>query len=262
MNITIQHPAKAEAFTTLFQNMKHFSEHINVQFTPEHMFIQTMDAARISILEIQLPKAWFCKYTCEQSVVLGIHSQILYKILATRDKDQSVQMYIDREDSDTLIVDMCSIPGKTKTSCFERHFQMPLMDIEMDCVHIPDMEYQVEMTLSASIFTTIIHQLRGFGDNLLIHCNENVNQWTSTTQECGSMSVEIKIDDLIEFSIEEDCDLSLEFALQYLQNVGLYGKISKNVTIKMHADYPLRLDFPLENGGHVTYFLAPKIKDD
>ena len=262
MNITIQQSAKAEVFTTLFQNMKHFSEHINVQFTPEHMYIQTMDSARISILEVKLPKKWFTTYTCEQSIVLGVPSQILYKILATRDKDQSIQIHVEDSNTDTLLVDMCSIPGKNKTGCFERHFVMPLMDIEMDCVQVPDLEYQVEMCLSATIFTTMIHQLRGFGDNLRIHCNEEQNQWTSTTQENGSMSVEVNIDDLHEFEIEENCDLTLEFALQYLQNVGAYSKISKNMTVKMHADYPLRLDFPLEDDGYIIYYLAPKINED
>ena len=76
------------------------------------------------------------------------------------------------------------------------------------------------------------------------------------------MSVEVNIDDLHEFAIEENCDLTLEFALQYLQNVGAYSKISKNVTVKMHADYPLRLDFPLEDDGYILYYLAPKINED
>jgi proliferating cell nuclear antigen PCNA len=154
--------------------------------------------------------------------------------------------------------------GTNGSSSFERHFETPLMDIETECVTIPEMEYQVEMSLSSTIFATIIHQLRGFGNNLEIRCNETVNRWTATTQESGSMSVDMKIDDLNEFAIEEACDLSLEFALQYLANVGSYSKICKNVHLKMHADFPLRLDYPLDTDtdANIKFYLAPKIRED
>lgn len=263
MNILIQNPAKIDIFTTLFQNMKNFSENINLQFTSEHLYVQTMDNARISILEFYLPNTWFCEYECVESVTLGIHSGILYKILAAREKDQSIRIQYKSDNTDKLFVHMFSTIEKNNSS-FERHFETPLMDIEMECVSIPEMDYQVEMSLSSTVFSTIIHQLRGFGDNLEIKCNETVNRWTATTQESGSMSVDMKIDDLHEFAIEEGCDLSLEFALQYLANIGSYSKICKNVHLKMHADFPLRLDYPLdtENNANIKYYLAPKISEE
>lgn len=262
MNILIQNPAKIDIFTILFQNMKHFSENINLQFTPEHLYVQTMDSARISILEFCLPNTWFCEYECVESITLGIHSGILYKILAAREKDQSIRIQYKPDNTDKLFVHMCSVD--TEKNSFERHFETPLMDIETDCVTIPEMDYQVEMSLSSTIFSTIIHQLRGFGDNLEIQCNETVNRWTATTQESGSMSVDMKIDDLNEFAIEEGCHLSLEFALQYLANIGSYSKICKNVHLKMHADFPLRLDYPLdtENNAYIKYYLAPKLSEE
>lgn len=268
MNILIQNPAKIDIFTTLFQNMKHFSENVNLQFTPEHLYVQTMDNARISILEFYLPKSWFCAYECGESVTLGIHSGTLYKILAAREKDQSIRIQYQSDNTDKLFVHMSSTQEKggnnSSSISFERHFETPLMDIETECVTIPDMEYQVEMSLPSVIFSTIIHQLRGFGDNLEIRCNETVNRWTATTQESGSMSVDMKIDDLNEFAIEEGCDLSLEFALQYLANIGSYSKICKNVHLKMHADFPLRLDYPLDSDSdaNIKYYLAPKIREE
>lgn len=265
MNILIQNPTKIDIFTTLFQNMKHFSENVNLQFTSEHLYVQTMDNARISILEFYLPNTWFCEYECVESITLGIHSGILYKILAAREKDQSIRIQYTSDNTDKLFVHMCSTVEKNSSnSSFERHFETPLMDIETECVTIPEMDYQVEMSLPSTTFSTIIHQLRGFGDNLEIKCNETVNRWTATTQESGSMSVEMKIDDLNEFAIEEGCDLSLEFALQYLANIGSYGKICKNVHLKMHADFPLRLDYPLdtESNANIKYYLAPKLSEE
>ena len=76
------------------------------------------------------------------------------------------------------------------------------------------------------------------------------------------MAVNVRMDDLTEFAIEEECNLDLTFGLQYLQNICNYGKITKQVQIKLHGDYPLRIDYPLDNDGFVKYFLAPKMNDE
>jgi proliferating cell nuclear antigen len=268
IDILIDNSAKVDAFTTLFQSLKSFSEHTNVQFDNERMYIQTMDSARISILEISLPTKWFCKYKCDQTVVLGINASVMYKILSSKDKNQSIRLQY-KSGEDKLNIHMCSQEGTTNAG-FDRYFEAPLMDIESEYMAIPEIEYQMEMSLPSSIFSTLIHQLRGFGESLDIHCNEDNIRFTANTQESGSMSVDIRMDDLIEFSIEEECQLDMSFGLQFLQPVCSYSKISKTVNVKIHSDYPIRIEYPLHlvgttpeiECGFIHFFLAPKIKDE
>lgn len=275
MNILIQNPAKIEVFANIFQNLKSISDQVNVQFDQEKMYIQTMDSARISILEILLPNAWFCTYKCDNAVpnttvvntakyTLGINTQIMYKILSARDKNQTINLQYN-PDTDIIHINMraideagAPIPG----AGFDKQFELPLIDLDTELLGIPDIEYQVEIALHSSVFSTLIHQLRGFGDSLEIHCDEETIRFTAKTQDSGSMAVNVRMDDLTEFAIEEECNLDLTFGLQYLQNICNYGKITKQVQIKLHCDYPLRIDYPLENDGFVKYFLAPKINDD
>jgi proliferating cell nuclear antigen len=274
VDLLLENSAKVEVFTVLFQSLKSFSENTNVQFDNERMYIQTMDSARISILEISLPAKWFCKYKCDQSVVLGINASVMYKILSSKDKNQSIQLQY-KSGEDKLNIHMCSLDkGQnatvTSTSGFDRYFEAPLMDIEAEYLNIPEIEYQMEMSLPSSIFSTMIHQLRGFGESLDIHCNEDNIRFTANTQENGSMSVDIRMDDLIEFSIEEECQLDMSFGLQFLQSVCTYSKISKTVNVKIHSEYPIRIEYPLyliginteEDCGYIHFFLAPKIKDE
>jgi len=268
IDILIENSAKVDVFTTLFQSLKSFSEHTNVQFDNERMYIQTMDTARISILEISLPTKWFCKYKCVQTVVLGMNASVMYKILSSKDKNQSIRLqYTSGEDK--LNIHMCS-PEGIDNAGFDRYFEAPLMDIESEYMTIPEIEYQMEMSLPSSIFSTLIHQLRGFGESLDIHCNEDNIRFTANTQESGSMSVDIRMDDLIEFSIEEECQLDMSFGLQFLQPVCSYSKISKTVNVKIHSEYPIRIEYPLHligtntetDSGYIHFFLAPKIKDE
>ena len=268
LDILLENLTKVDAFTTLFQSLKSFSEHTNIQFDNERMYIQTMDSARISILEISLPTKWFCKYKCDVSVVLGINASIIYKILSSKEKNQSIRLQY-KSGGDKLNIHMCS-PEGVSASGFDRHFEAPLMDIEDEYLNIPTIEYQMEMSLPSAIFSTMIHQLRGFGESLDIRCNEDNIRFTANTQESGSMSVDIRMDDLIEFSIEEGCQLDMSFGLQFLQSVCSYSKISKTVNVKIHSEYPIRIEYPLyligQNTevecGYIHFFLAPKIKDE
>jgi len=265
--ITIQQPAKVETFAALFQNIKALTECVNVQFDTEKMYIQTMDAAHISILEIMLPKAWFCEYkmmgpnAATASYNIGISVAVISKILNARDKTQSIRMEYDQE-ADKMYFHMFSKEEAGVVGSFDRHFEAPLMELEYEPMGIPEIEYQIEFSLPSMIFYTIIHQLRGFGDNLDMECNESKICLTATTQESGRMSVDIRIDDLVEFAIEEGCEMHSSYALQYLTSMVAYGKFAKHTTIKMHSDYPLRIDYMLDDLGEVKYYLAPKIGDE
>ena len=124
------------------------------------------------------------------------------------------------------------------------------------------MEYQVEITLPSTHFATLIGQMRGFGDNLDMHCNEERVTMSTMTAESGKMTVDVDNEDLIGFAIEEDQTIHMCFALGPLQNISQYCKISKEVDLKLHMDAPMRLEYRLEDGGVARYFLAPKLGDN
>jgi len=88
MNITINNTGKAELFGLLFQHVRLFTEHVNVTFDKEKMFMQSMDSARVSVFELSLPATWFDSYehTGASAITLGIPATMLFKILNTRDK--------------------------------------------------------------------------------------------------------------------------------------------------------------------------------
>jgi DNA polymerase III sliding clamp (beta) subunit (PCNA family) len=72
MEINIRDLNKAELFAGLFQHMKLFTENINIMFEQNRMFIQTMDASHISIIEINIPARWFDEYILKENVSLTI----------------------------------------------------------------------------------------------------------------------------------------------------------------------------------------------
>jgi len=263
MNINIQQLQKAEIFTGLFQHVKAFTDHINIMFEKDRMYIQTMDSAHVSIIEMELPASWFDAYEHKQpgTLTIGISSSMLYRVLASREKTQSITIACD-SGGDIL---MLNFDSENKAE-FAKHFELPLMEIDTDLMSIPEITHQAEFILSSPHFASIITQLQMFGDNMDIECGEEKIMLTANSPDQGKMFVEIKIDDLTTFIIDEGGKLKLSYSLQYLHNICLYHKLAKEIEIKLSAAYPIQIIYDLGgehgNNAKIKFYLAPKINDE
>ena len=259
MNIIIKANEKAVLFSSLFQHIKVFTEQINIMFESGRMYIQTMDSARVSIFEIEMPRNWFDSYELEngKSVCIGINISLLYKILSIRDSSQMIQLSLDGE-LERLFIHFTS----ENKAVFDKHFELPLIDIECELMTIPTFESQADLTMCSTNFANIVNQLKLFGDTLNVECTEEKVSLTSTTQESGKMYVDINIDDLNSFAINEGQELSLSFSLTYLYNICLYHKIAKEVEIKFTESFPMNITYYLgDENTKISFYLAPKMED-
>ena len=276
MNVEIHTSSKADAFVGLFQHIKLFTEHINILFQEERMFVQGMDSSRVSIFEIYLPSVWFDKYelTAEGApdVTLGINVNIFSRVLATRDKSQMIRLQFQAGD-DKLYVDYVCPPaaagdgtGTKTTTTYDKHFEMPLMDIELEMMSIPEMDSQAEFSVPSAKFALLIDQLKLFGDTIQFDCSEQQGiHLSASSMDYGKMSVEIPIDDLTSFAINEGDQLSLAYSLTHLHNICLYKGVAPEIAIHMSSNFPIKMVFASLGGNpdaKIVFYLAPKLSDD
>jgi proliferating cell nuclear antigen PCNA len=283
MNIQINDKSKADIFTALFQHIKCFTEHINIMFQQDKLYIQALDNSRVSIFEIHIPTAWFDKYTIsgEGGITLGINSMLFYKVLTTRETGQSIEIDHTEEESDRISAHFTANAGSTvKAGVFDKHFKIPLVDIDCETMHIPAIDHQAEFSMASSTFSSLINQLQMFSDTVQIQCSEDKIQLCAKSVEAGNMSVDIPIDDLSEFSIDEGETMNLSFSLMQLHHICQYSKIAKEIVLKLSNSYPICIQYVFdqnvssreENGqdhadvepnkANITFYLAPKMTDD
>jgi len=146
---------------------------------------------------------------------------------------------------------------------FDKRFELPLMDLDYELMNIPSTESQAELTIPSGTFANIINQLKLFGETLEIKCDEEKIEMLSLSVDLGKMAVDINIDDLTEYSINEGQTMNLSFSLSILHNICMYSKLTKEVEIKLTENFPLKLEYKLgDDGGKMTFYLAPKISDN
>jgi proliferating cell nuclear antigen PCNA len=278
MEIFIENSQKADTFVALFQNIRLFTEPINIIFEYNRMFVQAMDSTHVSIFEISLPSRWFHTYKPEtdgneQSVVIGVNASILSKILNTREKTQTIRILYNKDDEDKLFIHFAS----ENKSIFDKHFEIPLLEIDTTIMNIPTIDYQAEFSIASVNFANIVNQLKLFGDTMEIHCSEDKIILYSNSAESGKMFVEINMDDLTEFSIEEGEKIEMSFSLTYLHKICAYHKLVKDMEIKISADSPMKVLYILEDPignkdsegetysedvARMTFYLAPKMNEN
>jgi proliferating cell nuclear antigen PCNA len=152
--------------------------------------------------------------------------------------------------------------GESKVA-FDKHFELPLMDIDEEMMAIPEIEYQAEFSLSSANYSNMINQMKMFGDCLEIKCSEERIDLLSNSVDLGKMSVNIPIEDLTEFSINEGETLDISFSLNYMHMFCMYSKLSKDVNLSVSDNYPMKMVYKLgEEGAEMIFYLAPKLSND
>ena len=146
-----------------------------------------------------------------------------------------MRIYLESPTSDKLDISLVSEDSKV----FDKHYEIPLIDIDNELMTVPDMEYQVEMSLSSVTFSTLIEQMKMFGSDFSISCSEENVQMSSQSQETGKMSVNVPIDDLSSYAIDEGETIDMSFSLSHLKNICLYSKISKDIDIYLKTEFPI-----------------------
>lgn len=260
MEISISNIGRAELFSQLFQHVRLFTEHINLTFDKDRMFMQSMDSARVSVFELILPSTWFDSYilTSNEPITVGLNVTMLFKILNTREKIQEILIKYSSIDNDKLFfVFTCN-----NKSVFDKRFELPLMEIDCELMQIPDTNSDADLSINSTVFANLITQLKLFGETIEIQCNEDKITLNSISQETGKMTVDIGIDDITAFSITEGENMKLSFAINMLHNICMYNKISKEIDIYLMANYPMKLVYNLGDNASYTFYLAPKIGDD
>ena len=255
MLFEIKDKKKADIFSSIFQNLKGLTDKINMNIELDHMYIQGMDNSHICIFDLTLKKEWFDIWEVEGSEIFGLNLIIFNKLLNTKTENQSIKIY--NETQDKLEVTFKS----DEKGDYNKYFQIPLMDLEIDLLQIPDIDYDVDIHMEIKKFKDTVDQLQMFNDVLDISCNNEDIVLLSEGIE-GTMKVVINMDDIEEYSIVENEETRMSFALRYISTMCQFHKVSKHVKIHISKNLPIQLKYELEHDSMLKLYLAPKISDD
>ena len=255
MRFEITDKKKREIFITIFNNLKNFTDSIVLNIEQDRLYIQGMDNSHICVYELILQSSWFQVWDITEPQVFGLSLPIFNKILHICSDKQSIQIHSDNNE-DLQIDFTCDEKGE-----FDKHLKMPLMDIDTDRLHIPAMDYEVDIEMDSKKFKNLIDELANFNETLNIVCNENQVVLESSSSE-GTMNVVITTDDIDLLAVVEGKEINSSFGIKYIAQMCQFHKVTTNCAIHITEGMPLQLKYEIDDECMMRFYLAPKISDD
>lgn len=268
-------------FAEIIRHFSKISHDVIMMFAKDYLYIQAMDSSHASLLEVRLQKTWFDEYNNyspefeddSDAINIAINTKILYKVLQSRGKDQSLSF--------EQVGDKVEIHFPKSASSVQKDFSIPTIDLDSEFVSTSKLETQADILMQSKIFEALVGELSSYGDEITFHCTEKEVK-IEAIGDTGKMESTIPMDDLEEYSIEEGAVLKLKFSGGLLQLASQFSKLSPSVSIGLAESMPLQLkaEFPMpiasgagapmrddddydENKtSYLKYFIAPKVSDD
>jgi proliferating cell nuclear antigen PCNA len=277
MKLFISTKQNVDIFANIFRHLPKLSPHISLYFDTDKIYAQGMDQSHVCLFEVQLVKEWFDEYEFEKGdmKVISLSTELLFKIINTREEHQSICMTYKGE-TDTLNI---NFESDTKTE-YNKYFELRLIELDSELMNVDDYNSQADMLFPTKNFASLIEQLSIFNEVMKITCNEE-EIILKTSGDNGSMAVPVNIDDLMEYGIEEGQTIEQSFSLPHLSTICLFQKLSSNVSIGLGDDVPLLMIYDLggemnhvdkhdvddedeevESINYIKFYLAPKIEID
>lgn len=151
----------------------------------------------------------------------------------------------------------------TKNSNYNHYFELPLMDVDIEKINIPNnIEYDVDFIINSKKFSEIIQELLVFDNTINITTNENEIELKSSGNN-GKLNVKVPVDDLEEYIIAENETINMSYSLNHLNKMIISTKLTNNVFISLTNNFPMCVKYVIdqETNSNIIFFVAPKIED-
>ncbi len=142
---------------------------------------------------------------------------------------------------------------------------MNLLTLEADALGIPETEYPTYIKMSSSEFVRICRELTQLAESVRIEVQDKLATF-SFSGKAGAGKIKLrknnaeKSEDQIEIQCEEVVNST--YGLQYLNSFAKASSLSTHVSLHLSNQFPLMIEYEIENMGFVKFYLAPKMDDE
>ncbi|MHA1222673.1 MAG: proliferating cell nuclear antigen (pcna) [Candidatus Heimdallarchaeaceae archaeon] len=228
----------------------------NLTVDKDGIKIRAFDATRISMIDFFLKKESFQKYVVQDMEMVGLSLETLNTILKTAKADESLLLALDDETKRFVI----EFKGKNQN----RRFALSLIDIHEEG-NIPDsihIDFDASFEIKASFIQQVLKDAEMISDYIRIKVKEDGIQFgaESDTKEMKTF-IEPKSEEINTESFQVANESESVYSLDFLSNFLKGVRSSDYVKIAFSKEQPIRVNYEIEDKGHLIYFVAPRIEE-
>ena len=242
--------SNVEPFRNLVKAISVIVEEGTFNMDEAQMKLLAMDPSHVAMVDFELPREFFDKYTLDRESKLSVNIGEFLKFLDRVERDE--QLTIKLDDEQARLVIQCKRGGHT------RRFMMPILEPLDEEVPSPKIFFKASARVLTGSLRRAIRDAALVSEHVRMEITEGEFR-VNATGDMGSASSlwERGADDILDLKAEEESGAT--FTLSYLQDiVGAAGVSSEVATVELSTDMPVKLNFELPRG-RLIYYLAPCI---
>jgi len=220
--------------------------------------LQAMDSSHVALVSLHLNCEGFEHFRCDRRLSLGINLNSMSKILKIAGNEDTI--VLKAEDQADVVNFIFENAAADKLS----NFELKLQDIDAEHLGIPDKAYSAIVKMPSAEFQRICRDLTIIGDSVNITASKEGVKF-SVAGDIGGGSINLKQtasesdDNAVVIHLVEE--VSLTFALRYLNFFTKATSLSGSMVLQLHPDMPLLVSYTIENLGVIRFYLAPKVDE-
>ena len=161
-------------FRILMTALKDILLDTNILFTKEGIKIINMDKTHTILVHVFLKASNFEFYECiHDKIIIGVNMLHLFKLISTIDNDDTLTIYIEKEDYDDGVTQELGLKfenGDIKQCKIQK---LKLIEPDLDEIEMPDILYSSIINMPSSDFQKIIRDLACISEKLEIKSVDN-----------------------------------------------------------------------------------------
>ncbi|KAI6184797.1 Proliferating cell nuclear antigen [Aphelenchoides bicaudatus] len=264
--------AKASLLKKLIDSIKELVNDAPFDCSEQAMCLQAMDGSHVALVTMKLGIGLFDAYRCDRTLNLGLSMKNMAVALKCAGNDDTCLIRYDDSENENVVFTFTDEKNRRK-----QDITLKLMDIDSEHLGVPDQKYSAVIDMSSAEFQKVVTDLTPFSDTISISASKGTVVFEASGNENGGNVVTYTSEDEVQEDMGEDEekneesgsvqitvteDVKLSFSIKYMTQFAKATKLSNRVRLSMSNRVPIVVEYPIEDDGHLKFYLAPKIEDE
>ncbi|KRH92960.1 DNA polymerase delta processivity factor (proliferating cell nuclear antigen) [Pseudoloma neurophilia] len=244
-------------FRKIIESVAEIVDDVDIKITQDGLSIQFMDAMNVTMMNVFLPESTFDMFRCDKPLTLGLKIKEFLKVMRVLKIEANTSFYLRSEDNPEFL------NIKFETEACTSDYIIKLQNIGSESYDIPAIEFTAEAEMKSSDFLVMRQSAGNFAEYITIEASDSSINFSQSGEMIGSKT-KTKTSETGKYDIRVNIteDVSVEISMKYMNCITKTAGYCPNVRMCLGVNAPVFFEFKLKEGGHINYFIAPKMDDE
>lgn len=246
-------------FRTLMTALKDILLETNITFQKDGIRIINMDKSHTILVHLFLDSKNFEQYDCSKDkIVIGVNMFHLFKLINTIDNDDTLTIYIEKQDYNDGIVSYLGLKFENGEIKQCKTQKLKLIEPDSEELEVPDVKFSSVLNIPSTDFQKIIRDLSCISDKLEIKSVGNELIFRCSGQFANAEIRRTESDGNMEFIKKQDNSKIVQGEFS-LKNLGYFIKctnLCSQIEIYLENDLPFVVKYDVASLGSIKLALA------